>query len=459
MSAQISQSQKEIPMIVFISDLHFRDEKEWTVSLRATKGFIEQNLIPQIRDAKAKEVTIVFLGDIVDINRSPFWIDGHSGIYKPWSHWQATLREKKLGNVSPNQPFEHDDFEKHILKVLDQIEETNRGNYRLWRRFKKLDKRMWGDEHMPDKITFEFVPGNHDRLSQYSPATQSRLIKHLCLDQDATSVFPWVKYDEPHNVLALHGHVFTGTDFGGRSHQPDEFDSSPWYMLPSLGDVATLMFGVKLYHDIKGHEHLRDLLAEIDLVRPEGEIFRWILSKVKGNPEDEKRIDTIVARLAREFVKDPFVRWRLKWWEMLLARLILFLGLPKNITRAGWLFRLLGFGRESKEKYTKEMLKMITKGKFREWLDRRYGDQQPNIVSGHTHHPLVVPVQGDKEGDPSAAVHYFNTGTWLDTIEKDCATGYARRHQITHATFYKDGEEVKRDGKRSYWEYWDGCLK
>jgi UDP-2,3-diacylglucosamine pyrophosphatase LpxH len=442
-------------MIVFVSDMHFRDEAEWTVNEQATKGFIKQNLIPLIRDAKAKEVTVVFLGDIVDIDRSPFWVDSPPHGYTPWSHWREAVDKANGGVGSQDQ-----EFEKCILEVLDRIHKANRKNYRFWERFKKMDRAIWGRGYRPRRIRFEYIPGNHDRLSQYSKETRRRLIEHLCLDQDAREEFSYVKYDKAHRVLSLHGHVFTPMDFGRRFEQPDDYANSDWYMVPSLGNVANLIFGVRLYHDFKDDPQTREILAQVDLVRPQRAIFKWLESKFKENPDIQGEVDALLERLARDFISDPFVRWRLKWWENWLAWVLLSLGMAKIVTRLGWLFKFLRLGEPSKEKYTEEMIKKITAGEFPEWVAIHHPDMpEPNIVSGHTHDPLVVPIKGDRKGDPFASAHYFNTGSWLDTIEEDRKGGYARRHQVTHVTFYKNGEEKKPNGTRTYWEYWDGCQK
>jgi UDP-2,3-diacylglucosamine pyrophosphatase LpxH len=443
-------------MLVFISDIHFRDEKQWTVNENATEGFLTQNLIPQIRSAKAKKVTVVFLGDIVDINRSPYWADGRSGAYTPWSHWQETLNQIKPGSVDPDRQFVSTKFEECILGVLDGIRAANTTNYRLWKQFKKRDSELWGKRGFkPDEITFEFVAGNHDRLSQYSPATRTRLAQHLNLDQDPQKEFPWVKYDDEHRVLAFHGHVLGATDFGGRSEQPDNYALSPWYMFPSLGDVATLTFGVKLYHNYKGDPQIQKMLAEIDLVRPQSAVLRWLQFRFQSRPDIKQELDRLVAGLAQELVNDPFVKWRLSGWEKAGLWLI---GTPKTIDDTMKLFDTLSGGDLSKEEYTQEMIGKITSGKFLTWVNSQY-PKTPNIISGHTHFPIIVPVLGDREGDPSATVHYFNSGTWLDTIERGRGRGYARRHQITHVTFYKDGEDAKTDDTRGYWEYWEGSLK
>ena len=444
-------------MIVFVSDIHFRDENQWTVNEHATEGFITKSLIPQIQDARAKEVTVVFLGDIVDINRSPYWVDDQlSHGYTPWSHWTATLNEIRPGSVPLDQRFDAMVFQNHILTVLDRIRDANARNYELWNQFKTLDRAVWGsDGHRPERVVFEFVPGNHDRLSQYNIETRRRLIEHLNLDQLPEQEFPWVKYDAEHRVLALHGHVLGEMDFGGRSEQPDDYAASPWYKFPSLGDVATVTFGVRLYHDFMLSTPLRDMLAEIDLVRPQSEVLRWLRFRIASSPQLIGSLNELVARLARNFVGDPFVNWRLSGWE---KTLLWFVGTPRNIDDTMNLFDKLSGGEKTKEEYTQEMVGKITTGNFMSWVNRQY-PRTPNIVSGHTHYPLLTPVLGDHDGDPQAPMHYFNTGAWLDAIEMARGRGFARRHQVTHVTFYKDGEDAKPDGTRSYWEYWEGCLK
>jgi UDP-2,3-diacylglucosamine pyrophosphatase LpxH len=446
-------------MIVCISDLHFRDEKKYTVNDHSTDGFLVKSLIPMIQDAKPKKVTVLFVGDIVDINRSPYWVDGQSGGYTPWSNWRETLNAIKPGAIAVNGDFKSVEFEKHILAVLERIRSANTANYELLHQFKDTEGPLWkGEEHKPEEIRFEFIPGNHDRLTQYSQATRAALIRHLFLDDISETPFPWVKYDEEHRVFAFHGHVLTDMDFGGRSEQPDDYAVSPWYMLPSLGDVATITFGVRLYHDYNGDPNVQRMLAEIDLLRPQSAVLRWLLSRVEARPDIRKDLDNLVARLAQGFIDDPFVCWRLSSMEKLKIGIMKLLGKHKTIEGVMSLVNTLAGGDQSREEYTKEMVGKITSPKFTNWYNSRY-PEAPNIVTGHTHFPLITPLLGDREGNPSAPMHYFNSGTWLDTLERGQLRGYSRRRQITHVTFYKEGEDAKPDGTRSYWEYWDGCLK
>ena len=75
--------------------------------------------------------------------------------------------------------------------------------------------------------------------------------------------------------------------------------------------------------------------------------------------------------------------------------------------------------------------------------------------------PVVLPLAGKVGGSPREERMYFNSGTWLHVVEEGQGRegGFARRNQIVHVTFYRDGEDLKDNGRRSYWEYWQGNLR
>src|SRR5712691_2864528 len=123
-------------MLVAVSDLHWRDEAAWTTDPVMTEGFLVKSLIPQVRDAMRsvtdparRELEVLFLGDLVDINRSRYWVDGSSKddptgvVYKPWSDW-----------CSPAPGLE-----ARVVTVLQKIVATNEKNVRLWLTLKHLD--------------------------------------------------------------------------------------------------------------------------------------------------------------------------------------------------------------------------------------------------------------------------------------------------------------------------------
>ena len=442
-------------MITIISDVHLRDEPTRTIDSRATEGFLTENLVPQIVDAKAGQVTVIFLGDFVDINRSTYWVDGSSGTYVPWSHWKETLNTITPGSVTPDSGFNSAEFERHIIAVLEKIRSANIRNYQLWERFKSLNKEVWGNGgHRPKSISFLFVPGNHDRLVQYSEATRRKLVQDLKLDQNPQQKFPWTIFDAPHSLLGFHGQAIDPMNFGGKENEPKDFEKDPWYDFPALGDVVTITLGVKLYQRFNDDQTIQNMLADIDLVRPQVAALRWLLQRIAGNASLKQTLDAHIARLANEFLDDEFVKWNLSGWDKFRLWLV---GRPESLEEALGLFQKIGGDEQTQEEYADEMMKKIMKGNFMEWYNKTY-PSAPNIVSGHTHHALLTPILGESSARPQA-MHYFNTGTWLDVVEAGRGIGFARRSQIAHATFYQNGEDVKAGNKRSYWEFWQGNLR
>lgn len=440
-------------MIVFISDVHLRDEPNRTISEKATRGFLTENLVPQVVDAKTQAVTVVFLGDFVDINRSPYWVDGSSGNYVPWSHWKETLNQITPGSITPDANFNAGEFERHIIAVLERIRVANSTTYDLWKKFKSLDNEVWGNvTYRPKTIEFKFIPGNHDRLTQYSTSTRSKLVGDLELDDNPLNPFPWTIFDLKHAVLGLHGQVIDSLNFGGKK-LPDNFASDPWYSFPALGDVVTITLGVKLYQRFSANPNVQNMLSDIDLVRPQSAALRWLQNRIAGDGALKSQLDDLIAKLGQEFLNDEFVQWGLSWGT---KALIWFMGKPKSLEDVLNLFDKLSGGDQTQEEYAEEMVKKLTTGEFMTWYNNTY-PSFPNIVSGHTHQPLLTPILGESDARP--AMHYFNTGTWLDVVEAARGVGFARRSQVAYAVFYQDGEELKNDKRRSYWEFWEGDLR
>src|SRR5712692_9744174 len=77
-------------MLLFISDLHFRDKKSRSIPPVALERFLKYDLATLIDDAQAEELILVFLGDIFDINSSETWFEG-SGRLRPWSNYRKLL--------------------------------------------------------------------------------------------------------------------------------------------------------------------------------------------------------------------------------------------------------------------------------------------------------------------------------------------------------------------------------
>jgi UDP-2,3-diacylglucosamine pyrophosphatase LpxH len=462
-------------VLVVISDLHLRDDSRLTVSPEATRGFLEQNLIPQVRSANVRELTVVFLGDIFDINRSPYWVDGRSTqsdgySYTPWSHWRDTLGEIARGKKvkatgGEDARFQRDELEHHTVRVLDEIAAANADNISLWQEFKSGSPSLWGSGADAPSVNFRLIPGNHDRLVQYTEGTRDAMARAFSLDHDPEHPFPWVESHPEYSVLAFHGHQLSSDNFGGKG-APQDPVSSPWYDFPSLGDVVTVTFGSRLLQRIRSDTGLGPddpvirSLEEIDLVRPQMAGIRWLKEWGLGrDAKTERAVTKAALSVLDEFLRDDFVRW----WGLLSPVQSLFLklgiGRPSDLDGAWKLFARRAGSSRTLEERNRGLMEQLTGGRFGAWLRREHSEAR-YIVSGHTHRPTLIPLAGRAGGDPADERVYFNTGTWLDVVESGRFGGFARRDQITHVTFYAPGEDVKAGGaRRSHWEYWRGSLR
>jgi UDP-2,3-diacylglucosamine pyrophosphatase LpxH len=453
-------------MLVFISDLHYRDNETFTVSPKATEEFLKQNLIPMIEDAGAKEVTVVFLGDLIDISRSQYWVDGRSKAngnywYRPWSNWKEALAKIPGATQGEDPHFNPQEFEKHILNILGAIRNVNQGNYRLWRDFKGKKEHLWkgfSGSVSDIRIKFEFVPGNHDRLAQYSEAIRAALTDDLDLDHNPADRFPWVKEDEPCSVVAFHGQAVTRADFGC-DEVPADLASSPWYDVPGLGDAATVHFGIGVVQEFASQastdeeKALANSLGEMDLVRPQSSVLRWLARWGLQNDRLKPKVDSIVVKALNDMLNEDFVRWRAEIG--CLKRLVLKFLSFRTVEDVMHFVEKQETGPKTVEEYVQSMVKAITQPRMTKWLNSHKNIPR-NIVSGHTHVPVVIPIKGKLGARPEEETVYFNTGTWLPVIEAGADSGFTRRNKIVHVTFYKDGEDVKAGGKRTYWEFWEG---
>lgn len=461
-------------MLVAVSDLHWRDQEAHSTPPAMTEGFLKKSLVPQVRDAMRsvhapgeRVVEVVFLGDLVDINRSRYWVDGRSAdtrtgaLYTPWSHWRGLSQNANPGAPGALSPAAQ--FEQHVVAALGEILSANRANVAAWRAFKALDPDIWGDgEGKPERVRFHFLPGNHDRLANYSAVVRRSLIDELQLEGKPDEPFPWAAVFAEYAVAALHGHVIDATNFGGREIPADLVNAAE-YGLPSLGDVITVTFGVGLRQRATLHPKLAPLapsLELIDLVRPQQAAFDW-LNRWGLAQQVHEELNQVVVSLVKEFLDDEFVKAQLPRFLSGIKRFLLrtfHIGQPRDIEGALKLFGKFSGG-NSAEDYQQHMREAFLVGRAGRWVTTQ--GPMLSVVSGHTHRPLVTGLAGRIGEDPRTERIYVNTGCWLDVVEKGPHrdSGYVRRGQVIHAAFYRRAEDEKPGARRSYWEYWQGNLR
>jgi UDP-2,3-diacylglucosamine pyrophosphatase LpxH len=451
-------------MLVIISDLHWRDDPEWTTPLAMTDGFLRKSLVPMVRDAmrrvrqpNAREVEVLFLGDWLDINRCRYWVNGQSGRYRPWSNWRPLSKAPDAsGAQSPA-----DAFDEQVRNAIVAILKANAKSQAAWLSFKDLASEYWsGDvEGNPEVIRFHYVPGNHDRLANLSPSIRALLIRELRLEGNPDAPFPWAQVYPEYGVAALHGHVLDPPNFGGKE-TPDDLSSAPDYDLPAFGDALTVHFGVALHERAEADPRLKPLarsLGMIDLVRPQRAAFEW-LRRWGLTYKVDSELSALMNALGDEFLSEPFVKSQVRKLAPLWAQALLKVGVaPRTMRQWLWLFRALSGGGTAEEE-DRKMRDAFVDGPAAQWVARQ--GQALNVVSGHTHRPLVAGLAGDVGENPQTERTYLNTGCWLDVVERGpVGSGFVCRHQVMHAVFYRDFEDRGSGGQRRYWEYWQGNLR
>jgi UDP-2,3-diacylglucosamine pyrophosphatase LpxH len=433
-------------MLVFISDLHFTDGTagKHNINPKAFDYFFEDlnSIIKDERNA-IQEVIVVFLGDIFDLLRTWYWVDGGCPVdEKPWGKKEKDEALRRHSETIFDDITENGDNELSLEKIRNGLAD--------------IQKNFPG---LPlDSLYF---PGNHDRLVNQYRSLREKVCKSLGLNHDADSMFPHSKIFPEYGVIARHGHEFDSYNYeGGSTFSEDDYQKVP------IGDPITTELVSRLPFEIKNRldrettytQAEKDTLIrnfqEIDNVRPFGAVIEWLLYQVKGKPP--RLIDLIndaVDFVIRDFNRLEFVQ---AWFEGHDKWLDPF-DKADQIQIA--LYILEKFNIFSLEK----LFSLVTKAgalKFSDPLLEAAPDENalldPRIryvVYGHTHEPLVVPlrVRGDREQV------YLNTGTWRMRYQKAVRdNSFIGWKNMTYVVFYRDNE---RPGREADFETWTGTLK
>jgi UDP-2,3-diacylglucosamine pyrophosphatase LpxH len=434
-------------MLIIVSDLHFRDGTagEHNVSTRAFEGILE-DLSNGAKSARAKEVKIVFLGDIFDLLRTEIWFDVPEA-HRPWG-----------------RPGESPDvLEEYAGRVLDAILQhpVNRETFALLGG--SLQERFPAFPAEPERI---FIPGNHDRLCAQFPSL-------LCKAQEALGAAPGPvlhRYENTrYGVLASHGHERDVFNYEGGSSFEDED-----YVRVPIGDPITTELVARLPYAIMKHEQVQRLpeaaqralrrnLQQIENVRPLHATVRWLFYQVQQRQrwlQDviEDSVDQVVARFNDlGFVQDWYGRhdrWPNPLDEADQLQLILFLLDRLRVTRMGGLMALA------------EALKSLAPRPLAEAARQEFANLSPDVyylIYGHTHEPVQIPleVKEGPDGMPQERV-YLNAGCWGTRHKETPDGGFVSWKQLAYTIFYDEHEDLPPGQKsRGFpaFETWSGTLK
>src|SRR5215469_6081525 len=193
-------------MIVVISDLHFEEEASDVIpgrgrrpdvifrrnlNPRAYRGFVAQ-MAEQVARRKAKEFQLVIAGDLFDFSRTTLWFSDELRPYVSLENVNEPLEQKTLGIL--NRTAE----EPRVKEALEVFHLLAQGRYRTT---EAADSKEC--DFPADRIEIFYFPGNHDRLSNATPAIRARVRELLGLKGSAA--FPHYFLADDPAVLIRHG--------------------------------------------------------------------------------------------------------------------------------------------------------------------------------------------------------------------------------------------------------------
>lgn len=461
-------------MIVVISDLHFEEEASDVIpgrggrpgvvfrrnlNPRAYRNFIAQ-MAEQAERRRVRDFKLVIAGDLFDFNRTTLWFEDALRPYVSLSKVRGPLEQKilRILDATAKEPAVKEALE--ILRLLSQ------GRYQIPGLSGVTER-----DFPADNIDIYYFPGNHDRVSDATPAIRKRVRELLGLK--GNSSFPHYLLAEDPAALIRHGHEYDENNFAMDLEKaktiPLEIPEQA-YADANFGDYITIDVAVRLPYLLRrkyGDQQILDApvmvklyrrLLQFDDVRPQSALFDYLLDDSAGDYSAEEaweRLVPVVEDILDEIHDQGFFRYwlrrRAKPWapaELEVARGLLKLG--------GWRNRA---SREAARKISRFMLGGDTAEP--EVIAQREKLLQQRkvrlVVAGHTHNPEVCLIGCDKESDR----FYINTGTWRNRIPSTPDQRmFGRMKALTYVMLFSSKEDSKLSNDTfGTFDYWTGCTR
>ena len=440
-------------MLVFISDLHFVDGTagEHNTPWRAFDYFFDdlEGIVNRPSNkGKIKEIKIVLLGDIFDLLRTERWFEPILEPERPWG----------------NRPKEIEDHALEIFKEIVNHKNEGKGvdNPKALEIIRNRLKKLREKCKLDYPAVLEFIPGNHDRLTNHPGCTRLRqqVRERLGLFQfPEDRLFLRVFFDPDYGVMARHGHEFDRYNYeGGTSFTEEDYQRVP------IGDpittelIARLPFQLKKYLEEEttlGKDVIDTVVRnfqEIENVRPFSAVIEWLLYQVQQTRTLKEHIENVVDIVIKRFNELDFVKswydrhdkWLDPFDEADKIQAVLYLMEKFKVFPTE---KLLSLAMKAQEFFYKDDLLEAAPDEF--YFDPRVR----YVVHGHTHDPLVMPI---RTRDSTEHI-YLNTGTWRTRYQKATRDrSFISWKNMTYLIFYTKEE---RDADYPVFETWTGTLK
>lgn len=437
-------------MLIVMSDTHFAESLtnqlgniSYNLNLPAIvylnyfyeiKGLIKQNNV--------KSIDLVLAGDIFEITRTGFWLKDEVRPY-------LDLNDIKSGSI----------VEQRILEILDAIGQDPRVSKTL-EVFRDLDRIL----EVP--VSLHYVPGNHDRLANSTPAVISKINQLFGLvgsEKRFDNQFIYYVEEEP-LVLVRHGHEYDPVNF---SVDVNKLLEIPYYFLqeeydkPNAGDFVVVEVASRLplfFKEQYTEERiisdpylfiLYQRLIEFDNVRPASALLNYLFA-TPGIPmketwkilepvfikilvdlsEKEEALNNFIAYYKKQSLGAIFIGGllKMKFWY-------------KRIPY--WFIRLL-MKLIARNLKVKDIRPIISREAFLK--DKTSGIRC--LVFGHTH-LATVEILGVKNGND---IYSINSGTWrMQVPASPDFSDFGRLRSLTKVLIFgKNEKNPEYDGKEDW---------
>jgi hypothetical protein len=459
-------------MLVIISDTHLTDGTSGkTVSAGAFRLFRERlcDLAYEASWRKGgryepiQELTLLLMGDILDLIRSTEWLKTEN--LRPWSNPEDAAFIKTVETIT-------DRILKHGSESFAILKSLSRGNQVTIPR-PGPDVKRGSTDRQPVKVHIHYMIGNHDWFYHLPAvaykAVRLRIYEEFGLDLNYASGDPFPhrieesgaeairRVCEEHYVYARHGEIYDPINFDDDRNRSSLGDALVVELIERFTETVNDDFEKSL-----GQEFVEGL-NEIDNLRPYTVIPTWICGWLKEtcpDPEIRKTIKRVWADLVNKFFKLDFVRQQYSLPHCLADRKRLWFLLKIRIA--------FNFSRLIILPFFDPILSISAR-----WFggqdgppNFRHAGNEPAlkkrqalyVAYGHTHQYDLVPLRSPtRDLKISGGQVYLNSGTWRPYHEltrlhptKEEFVGY---EVMSYIAFYKGDER----GGRPF-ETWSGVL-